>query len=260
VNSEKGKGSDVPEYLITDCLIALLPECLITDCLITDCLTMKKQSNLLTYLLLNIFVSAVTTLVVLWVWDHVRQSSDVTLPQVLVQSTVPGVIENTPAASSGAEAPLAVPSASSGAEAPLAVPSAAGVETASPVVPTPAVPVETAGPTETMPPAGSPLIQIISVVGAGDLEQEVVMLKRAGEGNLRMVGWKLEGEHNNNYTFPEQPELTLYKDGAVQIYTKTGTDSVTEVYLNRAEAAWRSGELIRLLDPQGTERATYRVP
>lgn len=208
---------------------------------------MKKQSNLLTYLLLNIFVSAVTTLVVLWVWDHVRQSSDVTLPQVLVQSTVPGVIENTPAASSGAEAPLAVPSA-------------AGVETASPVVPTPAVPVETAGPTETMPPAGSPLIQIISVVGAGDLEQEVVMLKRAGEGNLRMVGWKLEGEHNNNYTFPEQPELTLYKDGAVQIYTKTGTDSVTEVYLNRAEAAWRSGELIRLLDPQGTERATYRVP
>ncbi len=86
------------------------------------------------------------------------------------------------------------------------------------------------------------------------------MLKRAGEGNLRLVGWKLVGEHDNMYTFPEQPELILYKDGAIQVYTKAGTDTVTEVYWNRSTAAWRSGELIRLLDPQGSERATYRVP
>ena len=55
------------------------------------------------------------------------------------------------------------------------------------------------------------------------------------------------------YTFPSQPELTLYKDGAVQVYTRAGTDTVTEVYWNRAEAAWRSGELIRLVDAQGIE-------
>jgi hypothetical protein len=126
---------------------------------------------------------------------------------------------------------------------------------------TEAPPVETPAPTETLPPPnGAPVIQIISVVGVGDVDQEMVMLKRAGEGNLRLVGWKLVGEHDNTYTFPEQPELTLYKDGAIQVYTKAGTDTVTEVYWNRPAAAWRSGELIRLLDPQGSERATYRVP
>jgi hypothetical protein len=120
--------------------------------------------------------------------------------------------------------------------------------------------VETPLPVDTLPPTSTPIIQIASVVGVGDVQQEVVLLKRVGEGNLSMVGWKLQGEHNNIYTFPKQPELILYKDGAVQVFSKAGTDSVTEVYWNRPDAAWRSGELIRLLDPQGNERATYRIP
>jgi hypothetical protein len=192
---------------------------------------MKKRSNLLLYLLLNILVSAATTLVVLWVWDNVvRQNEDRALPQVQAQSTVPAAAQTISALEEATQPPL------------------------------PSMPVETSGPTETLPPADQPLIQITSVVGAGDIEQEVVMLKRTGAGNLSMVGWKLQGEHNNSYTFPAQPELILYKDGAMQVYTKAGTDTVTEVYWNRTDAAWRSGELIRLLDPQGTERATYRVP
>jgi hypothetical protein len=122
------------------------------------------------------------------------------------------------------------------------------------------IPEATAGPTETPFPDDAKLIELVSVVGAGDLQQEVVLLRRIGEGNLRMVGWKLVGEHNSTYTFPEEPELTLYKDGAVQVYSGTGTDTVTEVYWNRTEAAWRSGELLRLLDPQGNERATFKIP
>jgi hypothetical protein len=189
---------------------------------------MNKRSNLLLYLLLNIIVSAATTLVVLWVWDHYRKPTDLTPPQAAAAST---------AAPSGENSTAALATA------------------------TIALPPETPEPTETLPPpSGDPVIQILSVVGAGDIEQEVVMLKRVGEGNLRLVGWKLVGEHNNVYTFPEQPELTLYKDGAIQLYTGAGTDSVTEVYWNRPAAAWRSGEMIRLLDPDGAERATYRVP
>ncbi len=195
---------------------------------------MKRKSNLLLYLLLNILVSAATTLVVLWAWDAYRGSREADLQQALAQSTVPAAELKTPVVS-GAEPAVTEPSL-------------------------PTLPVETAGPTETLPPASQPVIQIVSVVGAGDIEQEVVMLKRAGAGNVSMVGWKLRGEHNNTYTFPAQPELILFKDGAVQIYTRAGTDTVTEVYWNRSKAAWNSGELIRLLDPQGTERATYRVP
>ncbi|RPJ43401.1 MAG: hypothetical protein EHM21_11585 [Chloroflexi bacterium] len=195
---------------------------------------MRKRSNLFAYLLLNILVSAATTLVVLWAWDYtrsLREAPQQVLSPALTQSTAAGV----------------------------AVSSTVPVEAAT-ALPLPTLPVETAGPTETLPPTDQPLIQILSVVGAGDLEHEVVMLKRIGEGNLSMAGWMLQGEDKNTYTFPEQPELTLYRDGAVQVYTKTGTDTVTEVYWNRSEAAWRSGELVRLLDPEGAERATYRVP
>lgn len=114
-------------------------------------------------------------------------------------------------------------------------------------------------PTETNPPPDVPVIQIVSVVAAGDLEQEVVLLKRLGEGNLHMAGWKLQGE-SNTYSFPEQPDLVLYKDGAVQVFSRLGTDSATEMYWNRSDAAWRSGETIRLIDRDGAERASYQVP
>ncbi len=205
---------------------------------------MNKRSNLLLYLLINILVSAATTLAVLWAWDNVRKSGEPAAPQA-----APVVQEQ-----DTAKPPAAEPAQN--------VPASAGTATSAPATPTntPVVPQETAGPTETALPADAKLIEIASIVGAGDLQQEVVVLKRIGEGNLRMVGWKLSGEHDNTYTFPEQPELILYKDGAVQVYTGAGTDTVTEVYWNRSEAAWRSGELVRLLDPQGNERATFTVP
>lgn len=201
---------------------------------------MKRRPSLLLYLLLNILVSAATALAVLWAWDNVwgaprkaavpaaplaQNTAQPQAPDATKSFSIPLVLENSQAATS-----------------------------------TLVIPQETAGPTETLPPADAKLIEIASIVGAGDPRQEVVLLKRVGEGNLRMVGWKLVGEHKNTYTFPEQPELILYKDGAVQVYTRDGTDTVTEVYWGRSEAAWRSGELVRLLDPQGNERAVFQIP
>ncbi len=222
---------------------------------------MNRRSNLLPYLLLNILVSAVTTLAVLWIWDTVHNSNtraaqDVP-PLVLAQNTENSVAKEaaTLYAAGTRSAASTRASAGGGAGQDATERSSAPATTAAPTIA-----VETPQPIETLPPAGQPVIQIVSGVGAGDLDQEVVMLKRVGEGNLSMVGWKLQGERENTYVFPQQPELILYKDGAVQVYTKAGTDTVTEVYWNRTESAWRSGELIRLLDPQGIERASYRVP
>ncbi|RPJ41135.1 MAG: hypothetical protein EHM21_13615 [Chloroflexi bacterium] len=177
---------------------------------------MNKRSNLLLYLLLNIFVSAITTLAVLVIWDYTRRADSPLLPIVAAQTGT------NPAQTLPTETP---PS-----------------------------------PTATLPPVGEQVITFVSVVGPGDLDQEAVIFKRLGEGNLRLAGWKLTGEHNNTYAFPEQPELILYKDGAVQIYSKTGSDTATDVYWNRDKAAWRSGELLKLVDSAGNERASYKVP
>jgi hypothetical protein len=200
---------------------------------------MKRRPSLLLYLLLNILVSAATTLAVLWAWDNVWGASR--------RSAAPAapLAQNTPQAPAPEATKIGIPLASGSSQQATA---------------TPVIPQETAGPTETPLPADARLIEVVSIVGAGDLRQEVVLLRRVGEGNLRMVGWKLVGEHKNTYTFPDQPELILYKDGAVQVYSRDGTDTVTEVYWNRSEAAWRSGELVRLLDPQGNERAVFQIP
>jgi hypothetical protein len=116
----------------------------------------------------------------------------------------------------------------------------------------------TAGPTATpLPPNDVPLIRVENVFGIGDLQNEVVLLKRIGEGELWLTGWRLEDESGQKYIFPE---LLLNKDGAVQIFTRPGVDSVIELHWGMKASVWQPGELVTLVDPQGNVRATYRIP
>jgi hypothetical protein len=187
---------------------------------------MNRRTSLILYLVLNVIVSAATTLAVLTLWERMRPTE---LPVLTAQ-----------------------------AAAEQAAAEQAGGNIAATAPPAPAE--TTPQPTETLPPVDQPLIEIVSVVGPGDLEHEVVLLKRLGEGNLRMAGWRLESDSGTRYVFPEQPDLVLYKDGAVQVYSKVGADTATDVYWNRSEPAWKSGESVRVVDAQGNERAVHRVP
>jgi len=100
-------------------------------------------------------------------------------------------------------------------------------------------------------------VKISSVVGAGTLNSEIVVVKFEGEGQLDLASWQLKDEDGNTFTFPQ---LTLYSNGAVQVHTVSGTDTVIDLYWGIGEAAWSSGENARLFDAQGNLRAVYRVP
>jgi hypothetical protein len=65
------------------------------------------------------------------------------------------------------------------------------------------------------------------VIGAGTLNAEVVVVKFEGEGQLNLQGWQLKDDDGNTFTFPQ---LTLYKNGAVQVHTLSGTDTVIDLY------------------------------
>lgn len=174
------------------------------------------RTGLLLYLILNIIISAATTLGVLVVWDRAHRSEMPILPTFL--PTLAGAEAQNP--------PSAEPQA----------------------VPTTALPV------------GETVIEISTVVGATDPELEYVLLKRVGEGDLNLAGWTLSNEHEAVFTFPEQPALVLYTGGAVQVFTWAGTDTPTEMFWNRSDAAWQPGEWATLKDAQGTVRARYQVP
>ncbi len=167
---------------------------------------MRSWKQILPYIILNIIISALTTLGVLWFWDHNLRAS---LP---TQSSNTAVID--PAASNGQTPP-------------------------------------------TLPAVDETVIQIQNVFGVGDLQSEVVRLKRLGEGELWLTGWTLEDEDGHKYVFPE---LRLNKDAAVEVYTRAGPDTVIELHWGLSEAVWRTGELVVLKDPQDNLRASYRIP
>jgi LysM repeat protein len=103
-------------------------------------------------------------------------------------------------------------------------------------------------------------VTIDSVVGAGDLDSERVMLKHSGEGELSLVGWRLEDGQGTIYIFPQFPQLILYRGGAVNVYTKAGSNTVVDLFWGLNKPVWESGDTVTLKDPQGNIRATYTVP
>jgi hypothetical protein len=165
---------------------------------------MTSWKKALPFLLLNVLVSAVATILVLTWWE---QSHRTALPAV----------QNVPANASTTQA--------------------------------------------TQPPAGlAPIgdthISIENVFGVGDYQTEAVEIRRESETDLVLTGWKLRDENGHEYTFPN---LTL-KNGAIRIYTRSGSDSVIELFWGLSEAIWQPGEMVSLVDSQGTLRASYQIP
>lgn len=112
--------------------------------------------------------------------------------------------------------------------------------------------------TQTQLPPGSPLqVEIDTVVGAGVLEDERVLVKYTGEGQLSLENWWIEDQEGSLFVFPR---LNLFQDGAVSVYTKSGVDTVVELYWGLEEPVWEEGETVTLRDPEGEIRSTYQIP
>lgn len=178
---------------------------------------MKKSSRLVFYLILNILISAATTLAVLAIWEHTHSISE-ELPDTAT----------------------AAPTESAGS-----------TDESTP----------TSQPTSTE--AGTTLVtddlQVIirTVVGAGNLEAEYVEIYNQTEGTVDLTGWQIQDESENRFTFPA---LILNNGGSVKVYSKSGSDTVIELYWQADLPIWQSGETVSLVDGDGNTVATYSIP
>lgn len=100
-------------------------------------------------------------------------------------------------------------------------------------------------------------IEIIAIVGVGDLASERVELGDLKGEKHDLEGWYLEDEDGNRYVFPQ---ATLYENGKIRVNTKSGTNSAINLYWGLDEPVWESGEFATLYDPQGNSQAAYQVP
>jgi hypothetical protein len=100
-------------------------------------------------------------------------------------------------------------------------------------------------------------VQIVSVVGAGVLNVEAVVVQYSGEGELDLTGWHLKDQAGHSFTFPP---FKLFKNGAVQVHTATGTNTAIDLYWGERQAVWQSGQAVLLTTPEGQAQDSYPVP
>jgi hypothetical protein len=100
-------------------------------------------------------------------------------------------------------------------------------------------------------------VEIVSVVGAGTLNAELVVVTYNGDDQINLANWELRDEDRHVFVFPQ---IILHKDGAVQVHTSSGTNTVIDLYWNASNPIWQSGEEAQLFDPSGNLRAKYKVP
>jgi LysM repeat protein len=234
------------------------------------------------FLLINVFVSIITTLIVLMVWDRAHQTESLIsepvadLPELVFPTQTPKAIPDpTPALQT-----YQVSTGETLSEIALAFdvsvdqlleingfdnPDAIGTGTVIFVPRDDAS--STNGESEAISEEQMSLdeiilpdnvkVEIAVIVGAGDLASERVQLRGIGEGSLSLAGWKLRDEDQNEYSFPA---ITLFEDGAVNVFSSVGVDTVVALYWGLSSAVWESGEIATLIDNLGSVQAIYQVP
>jgi Lamin Tail Domain len=125
------------------------------------------------------------------------------------------------------------------------------------VLPAAAVNSQSGAPAASFDPNVDIPVEIVSIVGAGTLNAEWVIVRNAGGESLNLSGWQLKDSDRNVFTFPN---LTLNTGGAVQVHTISGTNTVIDLYWGLTNPVWESGEEAQLSDPGGNVRAVYTVP
>ncbi|RPI88442.1 MAG: lamin tail domain-containing protein [Chloroflexi bacterium] len=188
---------------------------------------MSRWKRLAYYLLLNVIVSACTVWTALWIWEWRNPKFEGALPSL---SQIGETTEGSPLQAT-------VDAASVNNRINITTDIVDGMENDN-------------GPGETE-------VLIANVFGAGVLDTERVRITYAGQESVNLAGWKLQDGDGNTYTFPQ---LTLYPKSAVDLHNKAGINDVTGLYWGLDKPIFTSGEVLTLLNGQGTTIDVFTVP
>ncbi len=109
-----------------------------------------------------------------------------------------------------------------------------------------------------LPATGELKIEIGEILGAGQVDQEQVVITNAGDRLADMQGWTLSDGDGNVYTFPN---FRLWKGGSVTVHTRIGQDGSppANFYWGKLAAIWSPGEVATLKNALGEVVATRTV-
>jgi hypothetical protein len=109
-------------------------------------------------------------------------------------------------------------------------------------------------PTPTRPPD----VQITTIrydPPGSDVDGEYVRIRNRGDSLADMERWTLRDKANHTYTFPA---FILYAGASVRVWTKSGTNTATDLYWGAGRAIWNDDEdTAYLRNAQGQLVDTY---
>lgn len=103
---------------------------------------------------------------------------------------------------------------------------------------------------------GEAFVTIRDIKSPGVLSQEQVILTNLS-GQVNLAGWTMTDGEGHKFTFPD---LTLLPSAEVIVHTTKGSNSATDLYWSEPESRWASGKVAYLRDPSGKLIATYQIP
>jgi LysM repeat protein len=226
------------------------------------------------FLLINVIVSAITTILVLVLWDRSQQTKPIETKSSLPNLNLP--TEMVVSATAQPEYPLQPYAVSEGESVSeiaqrfnisvddlleingLSDPNTIGVGTTL-FVPASGENEVDIPPMEGELPSSSNTgqVEIVGVFAVGDLVSERLQIRGLGEGTISLTGWRLQDEDGNVFIFPH---ITLFGSGAVDIYSGSGVDNVVSLHWGSNQPVWDQGETAILLNQNGTIQATYTLP
>jgi LysM repeat protein len=109
-----------------------------------------------------------------------------------------------------------------------------------------------------VPSTGELQIEISQVLGAGQIDQEQVVITNVGSRLADMQDWTLSDEAGNVYRFPN---FRLWGGGSVTVHTRIGQDGSPpeNFYWGKLEPLWSPGQVVTLKDAAGATLSTYVV-
>ena len=224
---------------------------------------MKQFTRLALFLLLNLIVSACTTLTVLYLWDqlHISEQGSVLPPLARILRPEPTATSTPTPQDTPTPAPTPTPAFNfhivQSGETFDSIATEYGVSITELLDANGFSQDQILGIGETLR-VPIRVVEIESIVGAGDLESERVVIRSVIANELSLAGWQLETQTGLAYAFPQ---VTLYTlGGAVNVFTKEGSNTVSELHWGLDQPVWKSGEIAILRDPAGEVRATYLIP
>lgn len=189
----------------------------------------------LTVILINILISAVTTAIIVRLMT--AQAGAVTIASAAAQANAP---TRPPATATViAQANPAQPATRPSATPPPASTPIPFAPTATTIAPVAAAP--TSAPANA---SGQVSVRIASVNSAGQRQREVVTIVNEGGDAVNVENWVIQNSRGFSFKLPN---ITVFKDGFVNVYSTSGTNTPTDVFMRQNDSVWQTGDTITLV-------------